>query len=156
MRRCRAAGITVRMVTGDHVGTATAIARQVEILPPADATAVEAGAATAGVTTAPVFDQLSRERLDALPALPRVVARCAPATKAGAVVVVGGGCSWCWCGCGWWWWWWCVAEAAASYLFVHYGPARPTPFIDLAHAFCFFFIHIYHHRHAVPSLFRRR
>lgn len=80
MRSCRAAGITVRMVTGDHLGTATAIARQVEILPPAVDTATANGNSTS-VVTAPVFDALSREQMDALRRLPRVVARCAPATK---------------------------------------------------------------------------
>jgi magnesium-transporting ATPase (P-type) len=75
------------MVTGDHVGTATAIARQVEILPAATTARAEAGdargadATAAAVTIAPVFDALSKKLLDALPALPRVVARCAPATK---------------------------------------------------------------------------
>ena len=64
------------MVTGDHVGTAAAIARQVHILSPADGNATDAF-----ITTAPVFDALSSEELDALPRLPRVVARCAPHTK---------------------------------------------------------------------------
>ena len=37
VEQCRAANITVRMVTGDHKGTAEAISNQVAILTPADA-----------------------------------------------------------------------------------------------------------------------
>jgi magnesium-transporting ATPase (P-type) len=35
VRACRAAGVTVKMITGDHVGTAEAIARQLDLLPAA-------------------------------------------------------------------------------------------------------------------------
>ncbi|KAF8756550.1 cation transport ATPase (P-type) family [Rhizoctonia solani] len=58
VRACRAAGITVHMLTGDHAATAAAIAREIEI-----------------------FDRLTDEEIDQLPELPLVIARCAPQTK---------------------------------------------------------------------------
>jgi P-type Na+/K+ transporter len=67
------------MVTGDHVGTAATIASQVEITAPGDA------ADAALVVAAPAFDALSKDQIDALPRLPRVVARCAPQTKVNLV-----------------------------------------------------------------------
>ncbi|CAK7239439.1 MAG: potassium/sodium eff [Sporothrix thermara] len=82
IRECTAAGIRVHMLTGDHPATAEAIAREVGILPPASATAVlPAATAATLVMPAPAFDALSDAELDALPHLPRVVARCTPATK---------------------------------------------------------------------------
>lgn len=79
---CHQAGITVHMLTGDHVATATAIAREVGILPddyglsddpekhPKDL-----------VMPATKFDKLSEEQIDAMPQLPLVIARCSPDTK---------------------------------------------------------------------------
>lgn len=61
------------MLTGDHLGTATAIAQLVGIIGydyPKEA-----------VMTGPQFDALSEAEIDALVQLPRVVARCAPETK---------------------------------------------------------------------------
>ncbi|KAL4996890.1 hypothetical protein BDV10DRAFT_170965 [Aspergillus recurvatus] len=77
---CYRAGITVHMVTGDHPGTAKAIAQQVGILP-ADMSVLGADVAEAMVMTAAQFDRLSDEEIDDLPTLPLVIARCAPQTK---------------------------------------------------------------------------
>ncbi|KAJ5751320.1 hypothetical protein N7533_008348 [Penicillium manginii] len=80
IQACYRAGIVVHMVTGDHPGTAKAIAQQVGILP-ADFSAVAADVEDAMVMTASQFDKLSEEQIDALPTLPLVIARCAPQTK---------------------------------------------------------------------------
>ncbi|KAL4885491.1 hypothetical protein BJY04DRAFT_134785 [Aspergillus karnatakaensis] len=77
---CYRAGIAVHMVTGDHPGTAKAIAQQVGILP-ADMGTVGADVANAMVMTAAHFDKLSEDEIDDLPTLPLVIARCAPQTK---------------------------------------------------------------------------
>ncbi|KAL4763635.1 cation-translocating P-type ATPase [Aspergillus foveolatus] len=77
---CYRAGITVHMVTGDHPGTAKAIAQQVGILP-ADMSVLGTDVAEAMVMTAAQFDRLSDEEIDDLPTLPLVIARCAPQTK---------------------------------------------------------------------------
>ncbi|KAL7410384.1 hypothetical protein BDY24DRAFT_400352 [Mrakia frigida] len=67
------AGLAVRMLTGDHPATAEAISLSVGIL--------DAQAPKGAVMTGMQFDALSEEEIDALPALPLVVARCAPETK---------------------------------------------------------------------------
>jgi Na+-exporting ATPase len=67
------AGITTRMLTGDHPATASAIAKSVAILDESHG----AGA----VMTGSQFDSLSEDEIDALPELPVVIARCAPETK---------------------------------------------------------------------------
>lgn len=77
---CHKAGINVHMLTGDHPGTAKAIAQEVGILPhnlyhyPEDVVKVM-------VMTAHEFDSLSDDEIDNLPVLPLVIARCAPQTK---------------------------------------------------------------------------
>ncbi|KAH6869376.1 hypothetical protein BKA70DRAFT_1358172 [Coprinopsis sp. MPI-PUGE-AT-0042] len=73
VRACKAAGIVVHMLTGDHIATARAIARQVEIIGP--------DSPPTAVMTAQEFDKLTDEEIDALPELPLLVARCAPDTK---------------------------------------------------------------------------
>ncbi|KAJ5849345.1 hypothetical protein N7534_008034 [Penicillium rubens] len=73
------AGISVHMLTGDHPGTAEKIAQQVGILPDLQQVAVDV--ARAMIFTGNQFDNLSDEEVDALPVLPRVVARCAPQIK---------------------------------------------------------------------------
>ncbi|KAJ5103539.1 ATPase P-type K/Mg/Cd/Cu/Zn/Na/Ca/Na/H-transporter [Penicillium argentinense] len=79
IQACYRAGVTVHMVTGDHPGTAKAIAQQVGILP--DFNSVAADVADAMVMTAGQFDKLTTEQIDALPTLPLVIARCTPQTK---------------------------------------------------------------------------
>ncbi|KAI9036327.1 sodium P-type ATPase [Aspergillus affinis] len=80
IQACYRAGIVVHMVTGDHPGTAKAIAQQVGILP-ADFNAVAADVADAMVMTASQFDKLTDEEVDSLPTLPLVIAHCTPQTK---------------------------------------------------------------------------
>ncbi|ODM22482.1 hypothetical protein SI65_00070 [Aspergillus cristatus] len=80
IQACYQAGIAVHMVTGDHPGTAKAIAQQVGILP-ADLSTVAADVADSMVMTASEFDSLSEAEIDSLPTLPLVTARCAPQTK---------------------------------------------------------------------------
>lgn len=80
VRQCHEAGIAVHMLTGDHPGTARAIAAQVGILPSRMGD-FRADVADAMVMTAAQFDKLSEDQIDALPVLPLVVARCAPSTK---------------------------------------------------------------------------
>ncbi|OQE16338.1 hypothetical protein PENFLA_c028G02615 [Penicillium flavigenum] len=77
---CYKAGISVHMVTGDHPGTARAIAAQVGIIP-ANMDIVAKDVADAMVMTASQFDKLTEDEIDALPTLPLVIARCAPNTK---------------------------------------------------------------------------
>jgi len=78
--RCYEAGISVHMLTGDHPGTARAIAAQVGILPANMATLAK-DVSESMVMTASQFDKLSDEQIDKLPVLPLVIARCAPSTK---------------------------------------------------------------------------
>ena len=79
VKACHEAGISVHMLTGDHPGTARAIAAQVGILPNMDM--VRKDVADTMVLTAKQFDQLSDDEIDKLPVLPLVIARCAPQTK---------------------------------------------------------------------------
>lgn len=67
------AGITTRMLTGDHPATASAIAKAVAIL--------RDDHPKGAVMTGQQFDALSEQEIDALPELPVVIARCAPETK---------------------------------------------------------------------------
>ncbi len=80
VRHCHRAGIKVHMLTGDHPGTARAIAAQVGILP-RNMSDLSERAAQCMVMTAKEFDRLTDDELDQLPALPLVIARCAPGTK---------------------------------------------------------------------------
>lgn len=80
VKQCHQAGIAVHMLTGDHPGTARAIAAQVGIIP-SDDRMISKDVADAIVMTASSFDKLSDEEVDRLPALPLVIARCAPNTK---------------------------------------------------------------------------
>ncbi|KAK3063922.1 hypothetical protein LTS18_011669 [Coniosporium uncinatum] len=79
VRQCHEAGISVHMLTGDHPGTAQAIAKEVGILP--NMKGVAKDIADSMVMTASQFDKLSEDEIDKLPVLPLVVARCAPQTK---------------------------------------------------------------------------
>lgn len=80
VRQCQKAGIQVHMLTGDHPGTARAIAGDVGILPSNIATLAK-DVTDAMVMTAGQFDKLSDGEIDSLPLLPLVIARCAPNTK---------------------------------------------------------------------------
>ncbi|KAL0063931.1 P-type ATPase [Marasmius tenuissimus] len=80
VRQCQRAGITVHMLTGDHPGTARAIAAEVGILPP-NMAALAKDVTDAMVMIAGRFDKLSDDEIDKLPILPLVIARCAPSTK---------------------------------------------------------------------------
>lgn len=80
VRQCHRAGINVHMLTGDHPGTAQAIAVEVGIVP-ARLQQFGKEVADAMVMTASKFDKLSDDEIDALPVLPLVIARCAPQTK---------------------------------------------------------------------------
>ncbi|PWN36765.1 sodium transport ATPase [Meira miltonrushii] len=77
---CRKAGIKVHMLTGDHPGTAKAIALEVGIVP-RDTRNMSKAEIDALVMTATQFDRLSEDEIDQLPQLPLVIARCAPQTK---------------------------------------------------------------------------
>ncbi|KAI1076889.1 potassium/sodium eff [Whalleya microplaca] len=77
VKKCKIAGISVHMLTGDHIKTATAIAREVGILG-SDLTAAEAANST---MPAADFDALADEEIDRLDKLPLVLARCSPSTK---------------------------------------------------------------------------
>jgi Na+-exporting ATPase len=76
VRKCQMAGITVHMLTGDHIKTATAIASEVGILGP-----MMDARSTRLVMAAAEFDELSDAEIDAIEQLPLVIARCSPATK---------------------------------------------------------------------------
>ncbi|KAK8428017.1 potassium/sodium efflux P-type ATPase [Phyllosticta citricarpa] len=76
VRRCQMAGITVHMLTGDHIKTATAIAHEVGILK-----SFGSRAAASATMAAADFDRLSDDEIDALETLPLVLARCSPTTK---------------------------------------------------------------------------
>ncbi|KAJ5510610.1 ATPase P-type K/Mg/Cd/Cu/Zn/Na/Ca/Na/H-transporter [Penicillium expansum] len=77
VRRCQMAGITVHMLTGDHIKTATAIASEVGIL---DRVAAVVKSSRL-VVAADEFDKLTDAEIDAIEELPLVIARCSPATK---------------------------------------------------------------------------
>lgn len=75
VKKCQQAGITVHMLTGDHVKTATAIAYEIGILqkgsPPG----------RNEIMVASAFDSLSDAQIDEMERLPLVLARCSPTTK---------------------------------------------------------------------------
>lgn len=78
--KCHKAGITVHMLTGDHPGTAKAIAQEVGILP-TNFGEYATDVVKSMVYTATEFDALTDSEIDSLPQLPLVIARCAPQTK---------------------------------------------------------------------------
>lgn len=80
VKACHQAGISVHMLTGDHPGTALAIAKQIGIVPDR-LDQVSRETESAMVTTAAQFDRLTDQEIDDLPVLPLVIARCAPQTK---------------------------------------------------------------------------
>ena len=80
VKRCHRAGVGVHMLTGDHPGTALAIARQIGIVPD-KLNNLSQEVNDAMVTTAAKFDKLTDQQIDDMPVLPLVIARCAPNTK---------------------------------------------------------------------------
>ena len=80
VKRCHRAGVGVHMLTGDHPGTALAIAKQIGIVPD-KLNNLSEEVNDAMVTTAAKFDKLSDQQIDDMPVLPLVIARCAPNTK---------------------------------------------------------------------------
>lgn len=78
--KCHHAGISVHMATGDHPSTASAIAKEVGILPN-NMEMYSQDVINAMVMTATQFDSLTNDEIDNLPVLPLVIARCAPQTK---------------------------------------------------------------------------
>ena len=76
VRQCQMAGITVHMLTGDHIRTATAIASEVGILD-----TVPSAKSSQVVMAAKEFDRLTDDEIDAIEELPLVIARCSPTTK---------------------------------------------------------------------------
>lgn len=77
VRKCQMAGITVHMLTGDHIKTATAIASEVGILDRVTAMTKQGKL----VMAADEFDKLTDDEIDSIENLPLVIARCSPATK---------------------------------------------------------------------------
>lgn len=77
IRQCQEAGIIVHMLTGDHLKTATTIAKEIGIL----GLNVPGSDAETAVMTATDFDKLTDEALDVMDPLPFVLARCSPTTK---------------------------------------------------------------------------
>jgi Na+-exporting ATPase len=73
VRECKVAGITVHMLTGDHPGTARAIAKDVDI--------IDDNTPASAVMIARDFDQMTEAQIDAMKTLPLVIARCSPKTK---------------------------------------------------------------------------
>ncbi|OBT59579.1 potassium/sodium efflux P-type ATPase, fungal-type [Pseudogymnoascus sp. 24MN13] len=75
---CTKAGISIHMLTGDHIDTATAIAKEIGLITDLSFTISNANTI---VMQGGQFDKLSEDEIDALPSLPLVLARCSPATK---------------------------------------------------------------------------
>ncbi|KAN0113224.1 potassium/sodium eff [Hyaloscypha variabilis] len=80
IRECSEAGIKVHMLTGDHPATATAIAKEIGIIPH-NLSILPAEVSASIIQKATDFDALTDAQIDALPSLPLVLARCAPETK---------------------------------------------------------------------------
>ncbi|KAL0137350.1 hypothetical protein V8B55DRAFT_1527653 [Mucor lusitanicus] len=78
VREAHRAGISVHCLTGDHVITAIAIAKELNIL---NEKTMSPQVMQQLVMTGPQFDALTEDEIDALPHLPFVVARCSPETK---------------------------------------------------------------------------
>lgn len=77
VRRCHEAGTTVVMLTGDHIKTATSIARECGILENGETPET----APTVVMEARSFDAMSDKDIDEMEHLPLVIARCTPRTK---------------------------------------------------------------------------
>ncbi|RDA89452.1 hypothetical protein CP532_6120 [Ophiocordyceps camponoti-leonardi (nom. inval.)] len=75
VQQCRRAGISVHMLTGDHIKTATSVAYDVGIL------SRDRSGPLGTVMSASAFDGLCDKEIDAMKSLPAVIARCSPVTK---------------------------------------------------------------------------
>ncbi|KFY32216.1 hypothetical protein V493_00407, partial [Pseudogymnoascus sp. VKM F-4281 (FW-2241)] len=80
VQQCAEAGIKVHMLTGGHPATATAIAKEIGIIPH-NMSVTSPDVAASIVKKATDFDGMTDEEIDAMPELPLVIARCAPSTK---------------------------------------------------------------------------
>jgi Na+-exporting ATPase len=80
IRECSEAGIKVHMLTGDHPATATAIAKEIGIIPH-NLSILPPEVSASIIQKATDFDALTDAQIDDLPSLPLVLARCAPDTK---------------------------------------------------------------------------
>ncbi|OBT70160.1 hypothetical protein VE03_00513 [Pseudogymnoascus sp. 23342-1-I1] len=80
VQQCAEAGIKVHMLTGDHPATASAIAKEIGIIP-TNMSVLSPEVAASIVKKATDFDAMTDEEIDAMPELPLVIARCAPSTK---------------------------------------------------------------------------
>lgn len=78
---CQEAGIEVHMATGDHPSTAVSIALDIGILKRDGMTISEILKRNDLAITAVDFEKLTDAQVDALPSLPRVLARCSPESK---------------------------------------------------------------------------
>lgn len=76
---CHQAGITVRMITGDHKATAVAIAKQVGLVTPEMLASTSPSNPIA--MNAHDFDALTDEELKNLKELPIIISRCTPESK---------------------------------------------------------------------------
>lgn len=75
---CKQAGISIHMLTGDHIDTATAISKEIGLLTDLSFTTTNKNTL---VMQGGQFDAISDPEIDSLDALPVVLARCSPATK---------------------------------------------------------------------------
>jgi Na+-exporting ATPase len=80
VRECAEAGIKVHMLTGDHPSTATAIAKEIGIIP-RNPYQLPSHVASSMVLKATDFDKMTDAEIDSMEELPVVIARCAPDTK---------------------------------------------------------------------------
>ncbi|KAG0652689.1 Calcium-transporting ATPase 3 [Hyphodiscus hymeniophilus] len=80
IRECSEAGIKVHMLTGDHPATATAIAKEIGIIP-RNLDILPTDVSSSIVKKATDFDSMTDAQIDSMPELPLVIARCAPDTK---------------------------------------------------------------------------
>lgn len=78
---CREAGIEVHMATGDHPSTAVSIALDIGILKKDGMSIADILKRNDLAITAVDFEKLTNAEVDALPSLPRVLARCSPESK---------------------------------------------------------------------------
>ena len=78
---CHEAGIEVHMATGDHPSTAVSIALDIGILKREGMTLTDILKRNDLAITAADFEKLTDAQVDALPSLPRVLARCSPESK---------------------------------------------------------------------------